>query len=173
MTKTFAGSAVLLLLVGCQTAPDRCSDFDWTIGTWRGVRRDAADGGEQPMTMRVEALVAGAGQMRTLAVGDGEATYRGTSVVILDRAHGRWTWQYSNSPERAFARYLGPHAGLRGERMPRSEWRSVSPGRSREARLVSEHLPDGSWRRSMYVAPLGEAAWQLLWVDELRPALAR
>ena len=158
--------SVALGAIGCRTLPVGSSDFDWTIGTWRGVRRDAADGSEAPMTLRVERLATGIGQLRVLAVTPaGGATYRGAAVVLFDADAGRWVWQYTNAPERAFARYVGP-PGARGE-LARSEWRSVSPGRTRESRLVSERLPDGRWRRSMSTAPLGEDSWQPLWTDEL------
>ena len=114
------------------------------------------------MTMRVEPLLAGPGQIRTLEVRSADGgVYRGTAVQ-QQRDTGRWFWQYTNSVGRPVARYAGEVEG------GRSVWRSISPGRSRESRLVSERMPDGRWRRSMSISTDGGETWRGLWVDELR-----
>lgn len=115
------------------------------------------------MTMRVEPLLGGTGQVRALEVRSASgAAYRGTAVQQLNHDSGRWYWQYTNSAGRPAARYEGEVRGAR------SVWRSISPGRSRESRLVSERLPDGRWLRTMSVSTDGGATWRELWIDELR-----
>ena len=58
--------------------------FEWTFGTWEGVRRDVADGTESEMIMRVELLVGGSGQIRCLEVRGKRGVYRGTAVQLFD-----------------------------------------------------------------------------------------
>src|SRR5262249_11642379 len=42
--------------------------LDWAIGKWRGVRREEATGKSDPLTVFVESLPGGAGQMERLQV---------------------------------------------------------------------------------------------------------
>lgn len=158
------GYAILLLiLAGCQgSLPAVVHQFDWTLGTWEGVRRDVADGTEAEMILRIEPLAGGGGQIRALEITDESEVYRGTAVQRFDSSTGTWFWQYTNSATRAFALYRGRIENNR------SIWRSISPGRSRESRLVSERLPDERWRRSMSISTDGGATWLELWVDDLR-----
>ncbi len=117
------------------------------------------------MRMRVEPVLIGAGQLRTLEIrGKAGRSYTGTAVQLFDPTNGKWSWQYTNSVGRAAARYAGTVTGTR------SEWRSISPHRTRESRLVSELLADGVWRRSMSISHDDGAHWTELWVDELRRA---
>jgi hypothetical protein len=135
-------AVVLLIVVSCQgSSPDVAHYLDWTLGTWEGVRRDVADETEAAMIMRVEPLAGGGGQIRALEVRGGGSVYHGTSVQRFDGATGTWLWQYTNSATRAFALYRGRIEADRGV------WRSISPGRQRESRLMSERLAEGRWRR--------------------------
>ena len=136
--------------------------FEWTLGTWEGVRRDVADGTECEMIMRVELLVGGGGQIRCLEVRSKRGVYRGTAVQLFDASSNTWLWQYTNSATRAFAVYRGRIEN------DRSVWRSILPGRRRESRLLSERLTGGRWRRSMSISTDGGRTWTGLWVDDLR-----
>ncbi len=63
------------------------TDFDWSLGVWKGVRRDVAGGEESPMTMRIEKLRTGSGQIRLLEIRSARgAPYRGVSVLTRDSA---------------------------------------------------------------------------------------
>ena len=160
----FAARSLLAVLAlgACQATPD-AGAFDWCHGTWHGVRRDGASGGEAEMTMRVEPLVGGAGHMRVLEIQSGSgAPYCGVAVQFVD-GDGRWLWQYSNGPGRAFARDLGPLLGREGTRV---EWTSASSRRRRSV-LVSERRGE-VWRRTMRVSDDDGATWRELWSDELR-----
>ena len=165
----FLIASLVVGVLGCWTPELGERTFDWTVGTWEGVRRDAADGTEAKMTMRVEPLIGGGGQLHTLEIVGGDGlSYRGTAVQCVDPNSGRWVWQYTSSPLRPFARYLGPEA--RADEIPahRSEWYSISPQRTRDSRLLSELLPDGRWRRTMSISTDGVETWRNLWIDELR-----
>ena len=139
-------------------------EFDWTVGVWEGVRRDVASGREQPLRMRVEALLGPGGQLRHLEVTGNDGVYHGAAVQTLDRDGGRWLRQYTNSTDRPFARLAG-EVLVAGER---SVWRSITPGRTRRSRLLSERLPGDRWRRSMSASADDGATWRGLWVDDLR-----
>ena len=155
-------SVVLPILASCQgSSPGIEHYFDWTLGTWEGVRRDVADGTEAAMIMRVEPLAGGGGQIRAVEVRGGGSVYHGTSVQRFDAASGTWLWQYTNSATRVFALYRGRIEA------DRSVWRSISPGRQRESRLLSERLAGDGWRRSMSISTDGGNTWTGLWVDVL------
>jgi len=147
-----------------EPAPERA--FDWTVGTWEGVRRDGADGSEAPMTMRVAPILGGAGQIRELEVRHSGGVYRGFSVQVFEREAGRWVEQYANDVHGRFARLEGELEGGGA----RSVWRSVAPERRRESRLVSERLGPDRWRRTQSVSEDGGATWRVLWIDELEAA---
>jgi hypothetical protein len=150
--------------VSCESLPPGPSDaFDNSIGAWTGVRRDVATGSESRMILRVETLPGGAGQFRALEVFGDRGPYRGAAVQRFDPVRGEWVRLYTNSASRPFARYRAAEI-----QVDRSVWRSISPGRTRESRLVSEHLPDGLWRRTMSVYVEERRVWRGLWVDELR-----
>jgi hypothetical protein len=166
-----AGAGLLTLAASggerpaAETAPAPPTEraFDWTLGTWEGVRRDGADGSQAPMTMRVEAILGGAGQIRELEVRHSGGVYRGLSVVAFEREAGRWVEQYVNDVHGRFVRLEGePEDGS-----ARSVWRSVAPERRRESRLVSERLGPDRWRRTQSVSEDGGATWRVLWTDEL------
>lgn len=137
--------------------------FDWTVGAWTGARQDAAHGSEAPMTMRVEAILGGAGLVRELEVRHAGGVYRGFSVQAFERAAGRWVEQYLNDVHGRFVRLEGELE----DGGARSVWRSVAPERRRESRLVSERLGADRWRRTQSVSEDGGATWRVLWIDEL------
>ena len=140
--------------------PERA--LDWTLGVWQGVRRAASDGSEQPMEMRVRAVLGGAGQTREIEIPHGAGVYRGFCLQVYDPSIDRWRRTYVNDVRRSFA-------VLEGEVLEdRSVWRSVTPGRVRESRLVSERPAADRWRRTMSVSEDGGATWRELWIDELR-----
>jgi len=163
-------TAMLLLPIAARCAeppaaePERA--FDWTVGEWTGVRRDGADGSEAPMTMRVEAILGGAGQVRELEVRHSGGVYRGFSVQAFEREAGRWVAQYVNDVHGRFVRIEGELEDGRA----RSVWRVVAPERRRESRRVDERLGPDRWRRTMSVSDDGGATWRMLWVDELERA---
>ena len=137
--------------------------LDWTLGEWRGVRRDGADGSEGRMSVRVEPILGGAGQIEQLEVEHEGGVYRGFAVQMLDPELGRWVRQYVNSTRGRFVR-------IEGEVEPdgaRSVWRSVAPERTRESRLVSERVEPKLWRRTMHVSEDQGQTWRVLWTDEL------
>lgn len=115
------------------------------------------------MTMRVERLRTGPGQLRLLEIRSSRgAPYRGVNVLTRNAETGIWGWQYANSPGRRFSTYEGSR-----DTGP-WVWRSISPWRTRESRLVSERLEDGLWRRTMSISTDDGATWKGLWMDELR-----
>lgn len=156
----------LSILPACQgpgTAPVEGPEgpFDWTLGTWTGVRRDGNDDSEGAMTMRVEPILGGAGQTRHIEIEHDGGTYRGFAVQVLDPQLGRWVRQYVNAVRGRYARYECDVA-----REP-AVWRSASPTRTRESRLVSERPAASRWRRTMEVSEDGGETWRVLWIDEL------
>jgi hypothetical protein len=143
--------------------------FDWTLGRWAGFRRDAASGEEAPMTMTVEPILGGHGQIRRLEVHPEGGVYRGFAVQVEDDA-GRWERHYVNAVRRRFAllEAAPDDAAAEQDFADSSVWRSVTPGRTRESRLLSERLAPDRWRRTMSVGEDGGKSWRVLWVDELR-----
>ena len=135
--------------------------LDWTLGVWVGVRRDGADGTESAMTMEVEPILAGAGQIRHLEIQTSGGVYRGFATQAFDPELGRWVRFYLNRSRRRYARLEGEVTG------DDSVWRSVTPGRTRESRLVSERLGSDRWRRTMSISDDGTATWRALWIDDL------
>jgi len=117
------------------------------------------------MTMRVEPLLSGAGQIRHLEVRTSQGVYKGVAVQMLDPATAHWVRQYANSVDRPFARLAADPLGDPSGR--RSVWRSISPNRTRESRLVSERLGSDGWQRTMSVSSDNGETWQVLWRDRL------
>lgn len=117
--------------------------FDWTLGEWHGVRRSADDGREDPMTMRVFAVLGGVGQLRELEVRHSGGVYRGLAVQVYEAKEDRWVRQYVNDVHRTYARLEG-----RVEE-GRWVWRSATPGRTRDSRVVSERVGPDRWRRTV------------------------
>ena len=154
--------ALASLLVGftqCGTPAADADPLAWTIGSWHGIRRSGADGSEAPMTVRVEALAEGDGQVECLRVDGKTDPYVGFAIRRRDRS-GDWSMVYVNSTQRAFARLEGEVGSAR------SVWRSVTPGRTRESRLISEHPTMDAWRKTQEISDDG-ATWRVLFTDEL------
>lgn len=112
------------------------------------------------MTVRVEALPDALGQVECLRVEGESGPYVGFTVRLRDEA-GEWQMIYVNSTQRTFARLDGQLAG------ERSSWTSVTPGRTRESRLVSERLGENGWRKTQLVSNDAGVTWQVLFTDEL------
>lgn len=162
---TLALITVLMLGVPALSVAQKASPataFDWTCGTWQGVRIDVASGRREPMTMRVEPILGGAGQIRHIVVKPGEDAYYGFAVQVLDAKRSLWVRQYTNAGRGYFSLLEGE---VKDERT--SVWRGASPGRTRESRLLSERLGPDRWRRTMSVSEDGGATWRDLWIDEL------
>ena len=136
--------------------------LDWQVGEWEGTRRDAGDGSESRMVMRVETILGGAGQTREMEIVHDGGVYRGFCVQVFDPEREVWVRRYVNDVRRSYASLEGVSED------DRSLWRSTSPGRARESRLVSERPGPGQWRRTMSVSEDGGATWRVLWIDELR-----
>lgn len=161
-----ASLALFAVVASCRNLPEAPAGaprtpFDWTIGEWRGVRRDGASA--EPLAVRVEPILGGAGQLEHLEVtpADGRV-YRGFTVQVLDPASRKWERRYVNSTNGEFVPLEG---AVDGER---SVWRVTAPERTRESRLVSEKFAPDGWRRTMSVSEDGGASWRVLWSDELR-----
>lgn len=151
--------AALVVVPPVSAQPDA---FDWTLGTWEGVRRDGVTGTEEPLRLTVEGVLGGTAFLRRLEV-DGElGVYRGLSVQVYDGERDRWLWQYTSEGRGWFAEY-----GADEVDGTRSVWTPTEP-RVRDSRLTSELLPDELWRRTMEVSDDGGESWRVLWVDELR-----
>jgi len=135
--------------------------LEWQVGTWEGTRRDARDGSEASMKMTVAAILGGAGLTREIEIPHSGGVYRGFAVLVHDPAGETWSMRYVNDVRRTFASYEGTvEAGG-------AVWESVTPGRSRESRLISEHPEPDRWVRTMTVSSDGGGTWQEIWVDDL------
>lgn len=146
-------------LSGAQSDPARA--LDWTLGQWEGTRENGANGSQEPMTMRVESILGGAGQARHLEVRGTGGIYRGFSVQIYDADRDVWARQYVNNARGTFSSLQG-----KVESETRSVWASESP--RRRSRLISERLGQDGWRRTMTISEDGGATWRTLWIDQLR-----
>ena len=113
------------------------------------------------MSMRVESILGGAGQLRQIEIGTGDNVYRGFAAQVFAPDLGRWARQYVNAVRGRFAR-LESEAGE-----STTTWRSATPGLKRESRLVSERAGVDRWRRSMSISEEGGTSWSELWIDEL------
>ena len=133
MGRALAILALFVSAVACRAPADPAgTELDWMLGDWSGVRTDGAEGDAAPMTMRVEPVLAGAGQCFHVAIEHGGGVYRGFAVQAYDRERACWVRQYVNDTR-------GTFAGLEGEAGERRcVWRGASPERTRESRVVSE-----------------------------------
>jgi hypothetical protein len=154
-------AAVVLSTVTCGGPVAPPPSLDWLLGEWHGVRRDGSDGSEAPMTVHVESLSGGPGQIERLQVLTDGAPYVGFSVRLPLGPDGPWLMRYANSTRETFAR-------LEGEvDTGKVTWRSVTPGRTRESRTVIERLDADRWRRTHRVSEDGGKTWRILFTDEL------
>ena len=159
--------AALLMLIPLTSqdsdVPDdiRKHGLEWQVGEWEGTRRGAASGSEDAMVMRVESILGGAGQTREMEIVHDGGVYRGFAVQVFDPEEKLWRRQYVNDVRRTFASLEGRTES------ERSVWRSVSPGRTRESRLVSERPASDHWVRTMSISEDGGQTWRALWIDDL------
>src|SRR5262249_4846433 len=137
--------------------------IEWMLGSWRGTRRGADDGRAVPMTVRVEPLAHGRGQIEFLRVEgqDGAAPYVGCTVRSFDPASGQWVMTYVNSTSRPFAHLHGEV----GE--GRSTWTSFTADRSHGSRLVCTRIDATHWQKQQFTSDDGGRSWKLLFSDEL------
>jgi hypothetical protein len=133
----------------------------WQLGVWEGTRGDVADGSENAMVITVASILGGAGQTREIEIPLSGGVYRGFSVQVFDPEREVWIRRYINDVHRTFASYEGQ---VESEG---STWRSVTPGRTREWRLVSEHPEPDRWIRTLSTSKDDGETWNELWVDEL------
>lgn len=139
----------------------------WTVGDWRGVRVDGADGTEAPITVSVRSILGGAGLEEDLEVRAPSGGYRGFSVQVMEKDRpGRWVRMYVNATRRDFVRIEGEvdSDGARGV------WRSTTPGRTSESQMVSVRAGARGWTRTMLVSDDGGKTWRVLWEDRLHRA---
>jgi hypothetical protein len=139
------------------------TEFDWMVGTWRGVRRPADGSPDAPLVLRVESLRDDGAQVECLRVDRSRGPYLGFSIRTIDRSSGRWTMLYANSPERPFARLLQSEGDA-----SYTSWTSTTADVSGGSRLVFERSSDDSWTRTQFVSEDGGATWRRLFTDELR-----
>ncbi len=151
------------LLVGCGAGPAVRGNgpFDWQVGEWVGERRSGGGGSVALLRVVVRSVLDGAVQTRELEARPEGGVYRGFAVQSFDREREVWTRRYVNAVRGSFAELDGELTAAG------SVWRSVTRGRTRESRLVSERLGDDRWRRTMSVSTDG-STWRVLWTDELR-----
>lgn len=153
----------LAALHACRAPAPAAGPLDWALGSWHGVRSSADDGKAAPIVVRVEPLPEGAGQMERLEVSLDPRPYVGFTVRMPGKQSGGWTMFYANSTRPTVSRLEGRLEGYR------STWQSVTPGRTRESRLVSERLDANHWRRTQFVSEDAGKTWQVLFTDELEP----
>jgi len=152
----------LCLAAACGgTAPPPPPTLDWLLGDWHGVRRDGGDGTEAPMTVHVVALSDGPGQVERVQVAADRAPYVGFAVRVPSGTSGHWVMLYTNATREAFARLAG-QVGT-----DRVTWQSVTPGRSRDSRTLTERLDANRWRRTQRVSEDNGVTWRVLFTDEL------
>lgn len=152
----------LLTLAACQGAGASAASLDWLLGDWTGTRRDPKDGTEARMSVHVQALVDGPGQIERVQVeGEGQA-YVGVAVRVPTETAGRWEMSYVNASRQTIARLEGEVGTAK------ATWRSVTPGRTREGRVEVERLGPDRWRRTQWVSEDDGKTWQALFTDEVQ-----
>jgi len=146
----------------------------WTRGDWTGTRRNAADGTEAPMTVRVVPILGGAGQTEQIEVRGAKGTYHGFGTEVFDGQLGRWVMMYANAVHGRFARYEGTAEGAGGTAEgARVDWWSTTAEAPHRSRLVWERPKADRWRRTMSVSDDDGKTWRVLWNDELVAAARR
>jgi hypothetical protein len=158
---------VLAAFAACAAGPhadpitgEPAAAFDWSVGSWHGARL-GADGSTAAMTVRVEPLAHGTGQLECLRVdaADGAPPYVGFTVRSFDAGTQRWVMTYANAPDHAFARLRGEGTGAL------IVFDSTTSAHG--SRLVSEQVDPVHWRRQQFTSADGGRTWTLLFTDEL------
>jgi len=139
-----------LLAMAGETEPPP-APLDWAVGSWHGVRTDASDGDQAPMSLLIERL----------EVASGGDPYVGFTVRTPDPRTGRWVMLYANDVRSKVARL---EATFDGDRVV---WNSRTAVPPRGSRLVAERLGPDRWRRTQQISKDGGATWSVLFVDEL------
>lgn len=159
--------APIALFLGCQSlsqAPrpsNTLEGFAWTHGTWKGTRVDEGDGSTASMVLQVSPILAGAGTLEELEVTHSGGVYRGLHVRLYEPESERWVSHYANA---VHGRMVPLEGRQDGERWI---WRSTSPTRRRESRLLDERPGEGRWRRTQEVSEDDGESWRILFTDEL------
>ncbi|NOT32349.1 MAG: hypothetical protein HOP15_18035 [Planctomycetes bacterium] len=157
--------ALLFLLVSCRAVESRAATpagpQAWTVGEWRGTRRDASDGSRAPMRLSVRPILGGAGVAEELEVDTGEGAYHGVHIVLHDQKRDLWVSYYANDVGGRLVPLEGAAEG------GGFAWRNAAPERTRESRLVDERLAPDCWRRTQQISEDAGATWHMLFIDEL------
>lgn len=163
MTSHFTSRLLTAVLataaISCTALPAPDS-FSWTVGHWHGARSSGEDGRAAPMTVLVEPLGDGSGQVECLRVEASGGPYVGFTIRRRDDA-GAWRMVYVNSTEHAFARLDA------STYESKTTWSSVSGARLRESRLISERIGENRWRKTQQFSDDGGTSWKVLFTDEL------
>ncbi len=152
---------VLLTVAACQGAGASPASLDWLLGDWTGTRRDTKDASEAQMSVHVQALADGPGQIERVQVEGGGQAYVGVAVRAPTGTAGQWEMSYVNASRETIARLEGQVGA------DKATWRSVTPGRTREGRVEVERLGPDRWRRTQWVSEDDGKTWQVLFTDEV------
>jgi len=161
-TRFLAPLLVAFLFLGAggdASQPD--GPLDWTVGTWKGTRRDFGEHSEAPLAILVAEMPDRLGEIERLEVETGGDPYVGFTVCTPDPANERWMRIYTNDVRAKLARLV---ANPEGDRVV---WVSVTAKPPRGSRLVSERLGPDRWRRTQQVSEDGGVTWRDVFVDEL------
>lgn len=157
-----AGLSLILGLLGAApglSAP--APTLDWLQGDWRGVRRDAADGTEAPLTVHVEPFDVAPGQIERVEVKTKGVPYVGFTVRMPLETPARWLMIYANSTRETFSRL---HGVVQDGRVT---WRSTATGSPRMSNVIVERIDDDHWKRTNSVSEDGGKSWHTLFIDEV------
>jgi len=160
-----AGSALPQTGPGATPAESAPADaLAWTVGRWEGERVEAATGIRDPISTRVESVLAGAGEEERIEVGRPGKLYRGLYLQVFDPGLKKSVLMYVNATRREFAR-------LEGTAGPdRADWLSTTARAPRGSRLTYERIGTDRWRRTKEISTDSGAHWTVLFVDEMRRA---
>ncbi len=150
------------LLGACAGTPRTGASLDWLVGEWVGTRRDAEDGSEATLAVRVQPLADGPGQIERVEVTGGGKTYIGVAVRVPVAETGQWEMSYVNAARETIARLEGTVQG------DRATWRSVTPGRTRESRVEIERGGADAWKRTQWISQDEGKTWRVLFTDAVR-----
>jgi len=114
------------------------------------------------MVLRARPILDGAGTLEELEVTHSGGTYRGLHILLYEPERERWVRHYANAVHGRMVPLEGRRGGVLWI------WRSTSPGRSRESRLLDERPAENRWRRTQQVSEDGGMTWRVLFTDELQ-----
>ena len=157
--------SVLLFLAGCASVPAPAESFDWAVGDWAGERISDDGATRNPMSIKVEPLPGGTGQIERMQVELQPRPYFSVSVRDRDQKSGRWIMVYTNASRPRISRLEGTAEGA-------GKVSFLSMTDRRGSRFVSERLENDRWRRTQYVSEDAGRSWKVLFVDELERSAA-